>query len=203
MATEVDISNLALAHLGDAAEVVNISPPDGSAQAAHCARFYPISRDALLEQHSWPFATRRESMALHSEAAPNGWLYRYVLPNNCLKVLAVFDPGVEDENDEEPFVLEVGDDGVQTLICDVELAVCKFILKLTDTSKFSPMFITSLSYLLASYLAGPISKSADKKEEMLKAFEREAMKATTSSANSSKSAFRQRYVPGSIGVRRS
>ena len=37
-----------LGHIGDAATVSSINPPEGSAQAEHCARFYPIARDALL-----------------------------------------------------------------------------------------------------------------------------------------------------------
>ena len=48
MPSEVDICNLALGHLGDSATVATIDPPEGSAQAEHCARFYPIARDARL-----------------------------------------------------------------------------------------------------------------------------------------------------------
>ena len=59
MASDVEICNLALSHLGDTATVASIDPPEGSAQAEHCARFYPIARDALLEKHDWSWATRR------------------------------------------------------------------------------------------------------------------------------------------------
>ena len=38
MASEVDICNLALAHLGDAATVSSINPPEGSIQAAMVER---------------------------------------------------------------------------------------------------------------------------------------------------------------------
>ena len=48
MSTPVDICNLALARLGDEANVQSISPPDGSTQAALCAQFYPIARDTAL-----------------------------------------------------------------------------------------------------------------------------------------------------------
>ena len=63
MASEVDICNLALAHLGDSATVASINPPEGSAQAEMCQRFYPIARDSLLEMHNWGFATRRKALA--------------------------------------------------------------------------------------------------------------------------------------------
>ena len=63
MASEVDICNLALSHLGDNATVASIDPPEGSAQAEHCSRFYPIARDTLLEMHNWNFSTRRAVLA--------------------------------------------------------------------------------------------------------------------------------------------
>ena len=53
MASEIAICNLALSHLGDAANIASIDPPEGSAQAEHCATFYPIARDSLLEMHDW------------------------------------------------------------------------------------------------------------------------------------------------------
>ena len=59
MSSEVDICNLALSHLGDEASLASIDPPEGSAQADHCAKFYPIARDLMLEKHPWKFATRR------------------------------------------------------------------------------------------------------------------------------------------------
>ena len=36
MSSDVDICNLALARLGDEANIVSISPPDQSAQAGYC-----------------------------------------------------------------------------------------------------------------------------------------------------------------------
>ena len=62
MASETDICNLALARLGDAALVSSISPPDGSAQAGHCAAFYPMVRDYLLERYAWSFSLTRAAL---------------------------------------------------------------------------------------------------------------------------------------------
>ena len=56
MASVVDICNLALAHIGDDATVSSIDPPEGSAQAEHCKRFYAIARDTMLQMHNWNFA---------------------------------------------------------------------------------------------------------------------------------------------------
>ena len=51
MPSAVTICNLALAHLGDSATVSSIDPPEGSAPAEHCARFYPVALGLLLEAH--------------------------------------------------------------------------------------------------------------------------------------------------------
>ena len=75
MASEVEICNLALARLGDAATVVSIDPPEGSAQAEHCAMFYPMARDTLLAQHPWGFAQRR--------VRPARLAAGYLLPDDC------------------------------------------------------------------------------------------------------------------------
>lgn len=62
MPSAVTICNLALAHLGDSATVSSIDPPEGSAQAEHCARFYPVALGLLLEAHPWNFATKRSRL---------------------------------------------------------------------------------------------------------------------------------------------
>ena len=56
MASAVDICNLALGHIGNKAEITAIVPPDGSAEAAQCGKFYPIARDECLSEFDWGFA---------------------------------------------------------------------------------------------------------------------------------------------------
>src|SRR5512135_2814386 len=96
MASDVDICNLALAQLGDAAAVQSINPPDQSAQAAHCARFYPVARDALLEMHTWGFATLRVALAQVSNPFPQ-WQYAYAAPSDAINYLEVLDPNALDD----------------------------------------------------------------------------------------------------------
>ena len=78
MASVVDLCNLSLARLGDEANVVSIEPPDGSAQAAHCARFLPMVRDSLLQAHAWGFALRREALLRVGTEVPYlEWIMEY------------------------------------------------------------------------------------------------------------------------------
>lgn len=162
MATEVDIANMALAHLGDRATVSSLSPPEGSAQAEHAARFYPIARDTLLEMHPWKFATRRVALADASLVTPppSSWAYSYTAPPHIamLKVLA---PDATEDGRGVNYVTEIGEDDAAVIYTNQVDAVLLYTAPVSDPARFSPMFANVLSYLLASYLAGPIIKGAE------------------------------------------
>lgn len=166
MASEVDICNLALAHLGDTATVTSLDPPEGSAQAAHCARFYPIARDALLEVHPWGFATTRMQLALLGITAPE-WRYAYAPPSDALTIIAVFPPSGDSyvgataaavSTTAQPFACEVDVEGNSVLFTNQPDAVLRYTSVVTDTTRFSPLFTLTLTWHLASMLAGPLLK---------------------------------------------
>ena len=182
MASEVDICNLALAHLGDTATISSINPPEGSAQAQHCARFYPIARDGLLEGHFWNFAMKRATLAQVSNSWPE-WQFAYAVPADCLNPISVLPPNANDDYASsftptdtpywshnfapvlaagqyvpQPYTVEMDANGNQIILTNQEQAVLRYTRYVTDTTKFSPLFTMTLSHLLASFLAGPIIK---------------------------------------------
>lgn len=196
MASEVDICNSALAELGDTATVAGLYPPSGSIQAVHCARFYPISRDLCLEMHNWNFATKRVSPALLSETnQPNAWTYSYQLPSDVLRILAVLDPNATDDFSEglqnygnitgatnydiglytpQTYEVEVDASGNSVLYTNQQNAVLRYTARVTDTTKFTPTFIETVTKHLASKLAGPVIKGSEGRavsEQKLKEFE--------------------------------
>lgn len=181
MASEVDICNVALGHLGDAANIQSISPPDGSAQAEHCQRFYPIARDSLLEMHTWSFITRRVALSQLTNPA-SGWAYCYAQPADLINPIAVLDPNARDDNSvgiptasqwtetpgtnggvytPQPFQLESALDGTDILYTNQVNAVLRYTARIIDTTKFSPLFVETLTWMLASMLAGPVMKGAE------------------------------------------
>ena len=157
MASEVDICNLALAHLGDNATVASIDPPEGSAQAEHCARFYPIARDSLLEMHDWRFATRRVLLAQLTTDTWN-WTFAYAEPAGVLKLLAVLPASASSDDDTQEYEAETDGNGTPIILTDQEGASLRYVAHVTDTTVFSPLFVDALARLLASYLAGPVIK---------------------------------------------
>lgn len=177
MPSAVDICNLALGHLGDRATVSSIDPPEGSAQAEHCSRFYPMARDVLLAKHSWGFATVRTVLA----ELPNNstqWAYTYAVPNDMLTPISVIENTAPSDYSvavpvaytpqnviafgatvytPQPFAIE-RDGLVQVVRTNVENAMLRHTVRVEDPGQFDPLFVETLSYLLASYLAGPIIK---------------------------------------------
>ena len=162
MASEVSICNLALANLGDEATVTSIDPAEGSAQAEHCARYYPIARNTVLEQHPWGCATTRESLVeLENVDPPDSWGYAYAYPNGCLRPLVLLLPGATDDDDGKEFVVEETSAGVRVIYTNVEDAELRYIFLQDDTTRFSALMVNAIARLLSSYLAGPLIKGSE------------------------------------------
>lgn len=157
MASEVDVCNLALARLGDNATVASIDPPEGSAQAEHCARFYAVARDSLLEMHAWKFATRRVLLAKLTVESWD-WAFAYAEPTGALKLLGVLSATASNDDETQPYEAESAANGAAIILTNQEDASLRFVARVTDTTKFSPLFVDALAWLLASYLAGPVLK---------------------------------------------
>ena len=72
MATETQISNIAISHLGIGLEIQNLET-ENSAEAKACRRFYETSRDAVLGDFEWPFATKIIELNLVEEGPNTEW----------------------------------------------------------------------------------------------------------------------------------
>lgn len=166
MASDVQICNMALSHIGSEARVAAISPPDGSVEAGHCATFYDMARTELLEPGSWAFSLKRAALAQVTNPSTI-WAYAYAKPADCLRALRILRPSIAitvftqdlvvephtDDRDSAPYDIEG-----QVILTNEPDAVLVYVQDVTDSTKFPPSFTSSFSYLLSSYLAGPIIK---------------------------------------------
>lgn len=213
MASAIDICNLALSHLGDTATVASIDPPEGSAQSEHCARFYPIARDSLLEMHNWGFSMRRIALASVTSSYPQ-WDYAYAYPADAINILEILPPDAQDDYSTrfaptdvpgyyqnvspviaagryvpQPYEIETDKNGNLMILTDQETALCRYTVKVTDPSLFSPLFTVTLSWHLASMLAGPVLKGdqgaaeAKRCQQMMAAYVAQAKVSDTSQRN--------------------
>ncbi|CAB4199459.1 hypothetical protein UFOVP1326_48 [uncultured Caudovirales phage] len=203
MASAIDICNQALALLGQRANVQQIVPPDGSVEASLCARFYPIARDKLLEMHDWRFATRREALAEVTNDL-DSWAFAYAVPT-MLRPLTLLMPESTDDTKTQEYVIEQNANGDAVLYTNVEDAVLRYIYRVTDPTRWTPQFCTSVAALLSSYLAGPIIKGREGRavaQEQYKMFLVEKAEAVKANGNSKKNAsYGAHHTPGHIAAR--
>lgn len=161
--SEVDVCNLALANIGDKADVTSINPSDGSHQADLCARYYPLARDLLLERHRWDFTIRQTALIALTNTRTE-WDYAYRLPSDFSGAIAILakdstdDQVVEGVPLPQPFAIEADKNFDLVMYTDMEDAQLRYTAKTTDSSKFSQSFIHALSWRLASMLAGALIK---------------------------------------------
>lgn len=166
MASVVQICNMALSHIGSEARVASISPPDGSVEAGHCATFYDLARTEMLEPGNWAFALKRQALAQVTNPSTI-WAYAYAKPADCQRALRILRPSIAitvftqdlvvephtDDRDSAPFDIEG-----EVILTNEPDAVLVYNQDVTDSTKFPASFTSALSYLLASYIAGPIIK---------------------------------------------
>lgn len=161
MSAAVDICNLALSFLGDSATIASIDPPEGSAQASHCARFYPIALGSILEMHDWSFIVSRVSLAaLSGDYLP--WQYAYACPADMLRPIAVL---AQESDSPQEFMVEAGVDGNNILLTNQPLAMLRYAKNITDSTKLPQLFTLALARFLASLLAGSLLKGDQGRKE--------------------------------------
>lgn len=231
MPSVVAICNVGLSHIGDVANVTSIDPPDGSAQAGYCKTFYPIALAALLDMAEWSFATVRVALAqVDNPSSTWAFAYKSpsdvvstlaVLPSDALDdysqnfsmqgsngtfanggdTFADFADPSANLYTPQPYALEINAAGDQLILTNTEDAVLRYVQMVNDPTKFPPLFVLALSYLLASMLAGPIIKGeagANMATSMLKMFGMFKAQSTASDANQGRIVIKQ-SVPWMAG----
>lgn len=158
MASIVSICNLSLTNLGKD----NISAlSEATAEARACNQFYDHVRDTLLEGYPWRFAGKTQSLAQLTNDKPGAWGYAYKRPNDCLKVRWVrreystvdLCPQTQQEEIANPYDIEG-----ETIYCNLSPAFLRYTSRLTDPTKYRPLFVEALSWHLAVKLAMPLTR---------------------------------------------
>lgn len=158
MSSVVSICNLALSNLGKD----NISSVDeASAEARACRQFYEHTRDTLLQVYPWRFAGKTQALAELTNDKPGAWGYSYKRPVDCLKVrwlrqaYSTVDLYPQDEAIQQltPYEIEG-----ERIYAGIGPAFLRYTAKITDPTKFPPLFIDALSAALSVRLAMPLTR---------------------------------------------
>jgi len=156
MASVVGICSLALSRIGQGAIS---SLTEASTAAVFCNALYEQCLDAVLEDFPWNFATARQTLA-DLDDAPDHWDYRYAWPSDCLRALEIVQTIAGD--DPAPFKIELYQGSSRTILTNMAAAVLIYVVKVTDPTLFSPLFVQALSWRLGAELADPITGDANR-----------------------------------------
>lgn len=92
--SKVDVANKALLeHIG-ADPIVSFS--DNVTESNAVSNLWETVRDEVLREHPWRCLKKRASLAYETSATPNfGWTYAYPFPNDCLRIIGVYQNSIE------------------------------------------------------------------------------------------------------------
>lgn len=213
MTTVVDICNLALARVGNAAQVTSVSPPDGSGEAQYCLLFYPQAVNMVLERHAWTFATVTAAGTQASENNNPAWSFAYTLPSDFFRLVdvrAAFVPPcpvpfygnanvfVDAARQSLEFELSAG-----VLYCNFDAINLVYVSTLDISADlYDSLFVECVTWVLASYLAGVLIKGdvgVSAAQRCIQAFENALTVAATRDGQGVRK--KQHYVPQGIAAR--
>ena len=172
MASDVDVCNMALSLIGSDAIVTSIDPVDGSVEAGHCARFLRQARTEMLDAFTWRWSKKRVALAPVDNPSLT-WAYAYGLPSDLLSATRILNTYELSDYGFAPYYGYVSPSELALFnergTADFEIegsviftnqpdAVLLYTVDVFDLTKWSAGAVTALSYLLASFLAGPLIK---------------------------------------------
>lgn len=167
MASQIDIFNMALSHIGATATVQDLN--ERSAERIICSRFYETTRDALLAYKScpWSFATKFEPLAeIGSPQEP--WAYRYALPNDCITAMYIAQDIGNNLRDDQQIPFQIINSGTgRALLTDQPTASLCYVSRIVEAERFSSPFVEAMAMRLAAFIAMPIAKSANMRDEVM------------------------------------
>lgn len=171
MASQIEIINIALGKLGQSNKIPDLN--DRSKARDVFAPLWGPTRDLVLAERAWPWATRALALGMTAESAQPGWVYRYNYPADCITALAMTDAdGLRTARGHgglscfaDPvfrstywnagawdWELSAGEQGT-TINTDVREAFMVFIGRVEDTERFPPHFVNALAARLAAEAA--------------------------------------------------
>lgn len=183
MVSIVSICNLALSNIGKD----NISSlTEASAEARACNQFYEHARDTLLQVYPWRFAGVTQSLASVTNDKVGEWSHAYALPSDYLKARWIR-PEYSDtdavtltqqQEIQIPYDIE-GD----KLYCNMSPAFLRYTRRITDPTKFTPLFVDALSWALTVRLAMPLTRDLKQRNDAYKLAQMARAEAEMADAN--------------------
>lgn len=167
--SQTSISNRALAKLGEPR--ISDFSSSNTKPAKTLNEMYESVRDALLQAYPWNFSIELNGGIAKDGTSPE-WEYdnRFLLPNDCLRLLAIKD---DPDYRVRKGYIHTNDDGPLKI---------RYIQKVEDEAQFSPLFVEAFASKLAYESAEALTQSNTKKQAALQDFDLAISQAMTADA---------------------
>lgn len=189
----VAICNVALGWLGGN---LIISLDDSSVEAKLCKANYVMLRDAVLEERAWTFAVKRLEPAQLIELPLYGYDKAFQIPPEVIRVLQVSRAGADVTSGTvggsflstvrggtglgRETRIDWDREGDQILCNNSERIYIRALIRIEDTTKFTPAFDQAFAARMAMELAIPIAGSRSLQKDMAQLYNNKiAMAAAT------------------------
>lgn len=156
--SKTDICNLA-ADLLSAGVMSNIESSSPTATEALFFRWYDISRQKVLREHPWKFATKRAILARSSIDPEFGYTSAFPLPFDFIRLLTI-------ESSEGQLILPAdyqleSHNGVLSVLLSIDASSVRlrYVYDIEDVIRFDAMFINYLALDIALSVAFKITES--------------------------------------------
>ena len=161
MATEVSICNLALSWL---AGNLIISLDDETKEAQLCKANYDSSRDAVIEDRAWTFATQRYRWTPLTNAPVYGYSHAFMIDPEVVRILEVRDS-------DDPYSANGANSldwrrESNAIVTNASVIYVKALRRVVDTSKYPPSFVMALAARLAADICIPLTESRQMQQDM-------------------------------------
>ena len=184
MASDTQIANLALLHLGVSKRIGNLQS-ERSIEADAIRTAYADDRDYCLRDFPWPWATAYATLGLVSDptvAVNDDWFFAYRYPSNCLFVRRILTAAGRRETNPAPF--RTGRDNQGRLIfTDQEDAEVEYTAAVTDPQEFDAVFVSMFAWKLAASCGPSLSRDSNMARTAMQMYEIEKLKAQSRALN--------------------
>lgn len=181
MPSVVDICNMALSRIGNGQRIDSLT--ERSKQAEECSLFYAQTRDWVLRDRPWPFATKFVSLAQSGINPDPIYPYSYAFPTDCLFARKIVNqifpvdywpfagndvciPQVQ----AVPFRVIQGE-STRLIATSVTPATLEYTVRIEDPGLFDPIFVSALAYKLAVEIAPALAKEPSIADRMEAAYQ--------------------------------
>ena len=180
MSSVIEICNMALSRIGNSQRIDSLT--ERSIQAEQCSLFYEQTRDWVLRDKPWPFATKFVSLAEVTTNPDPIYPYCYAFPTDCLYARKIVNqifpvdywpfagndvclPQIQ----AIPFRVIQGE-STRLIATSVTPATLEYTVRIDDPGFFDPIFVSALAYKLGVEIAPALAKDPSIADRMEQAY---------------------------------